>query len=179
EHPNAAGSSGTPCATNGTPTLNAGSNGTIDLTFDPSAGGNQNATVNATASPGGNASTSLTGTGTIAKLTISPGNHNFGNAAAGTPVGPFTFTVTNSGTETSAAVTFTVNGSSEFSAVTGATPPGSGCISGATTLAPGASCTIDVTWNSTAPTGDKKARLDVSAGTGEGTPHADLSGKTI
>src|SRR5438132_446967 len=157
--------------TSGTTTLIPNDSCTIDVTFDPSAGGNRNTNLNASASPGGNVYASLTGTGTTAKLTISPGDYNFGSCAvAGGPAAPFTFTVTNSGTAASGSIADSLGGANP-----GDFTIGLDTCSSSLSLAVGDSCTIQVEFDPTS-TGDKHATLNVTGGAGEGTPHADLSG---
>jgi hypothetical protein len=149
----------------------------IEVTFDPASGGNKNAKLNVSASPGGTLAASLTGTGAIAKLTISPGKNDFGSVPNGTgPTAPATFTVTNTGSAASANVTYSIGGTNptEFSA-SGGTCGASGTVS----LAIAGSCTILVTFSPGSPPGGKKATLNVAAGAGEGAPHADLVGKSI
>jgi hypothetical protein len=149
----------------------------IYIGFDPTSGGNKSATLNVTASPGGTVHASVTGTGTIAKLVISPGSHNFGSLPNGTgPTAPFTFTVTNNGTAESDYLSSSITGAnaSDFDE-----PPIFGCFFPGVQLDPGESATCNVKFDPDSPVlGNKSATLNVSAGPGEGTPHAGLSGKS-
>src|SRR5205085_7117474 len=108
-------------------------------------------------------------------------SHNFGNVTNTVTSLPFTFTVTNSGNATSAGVTFTVTGANagSFAVTDGITGTPCDTVGGTTTLTPTASCTVNVTFTAGSPPGNKSANLNVSAGPGEGTPHAGLTGKSV
>ena len=110
----------------------------------------------------------------VAKLSLNPAKHTFMSLAVGKASAPFTFTVTNNGAARSGPVSFATGGTNggDFLAVSGAT---NGCVSGTTTLAVGASCSIAVTFQP-ASVGKRAAILNVSGGAGEGTPFATLAG---
>lgn len=74
-------------------------------------------------------------------LTVGPSPHSFGHVAVGEVSAPVTFTVENSGDETSGVLSASITGTdaSQFSLVPG---PSDGCSRRA--LGSGASCTVDV-----------------------------------
>jgi hypothetical protein len=150
-----------------TGSLAAGATCLIGLRFAPTSTGSKAATVSATASPGGTASAALSGTGiTAALLALSPTSWDFGSVAPGSSASN-TFTLTNTGQQTSGLATFSLSGSnaSEFSTTNNT------CTTG---LAQGQSCTVDVRFNPTAG-GSKNASLDATATPG-GAATASLTG---
>jgi len=155
-------------------TLAAGDSCTVGVSFKPSTPGAKTASVQVTANPGGTVAASLSGMApSPAVLTLasaSGSTTSFGTVNVGSSVTE-TFTVTNAGGQASTALTITLTGSG-FTTVT----PGTGdCVSGTTTLAVGASCTIRVRFSPSAA-GGAAASLGVSATAG-GTPTAlQLSG---
>ena len=115
--------------------LAAGANCTIQVTFTPTASGSRTGTLSV-ASSGSSAplTVTLTGTGTQAELTLSPAALTFGSVAQGSSA-PLLETLTNNGTTAITGLAFAATG--DFAV----TFPCS-----ATTLAPGASCTAQITF---------------------------------
>lgn len=133
--------------TNGTTTLAVGASCTIFVKPSASVDGNYSGTLSITAN--NNPTISLTGTASMlspVQLTLvaslgSPMQMNVsgpGSPATGSPV---TFTVANSATSdyTSGPLVFTLSDPTNFAISSG------GTCSGSTTLAPGGSCTVNVT----------------------------------
>ncbi len=147
--------------------FNAGSSCGFSVAFKPASGGKKNATVTVSADPGGTAVASVTGNALgPAVLTLAPAagsSANFGSQNIGQST-PEDFTLTNSGQLASSAIslTLTVLGGSGFSI---AGPSLGDCASGVTTLAPGASCNIEVRFTPTS-TGGAAATLGASASMG-------------
>src|SRR5439155_17700666 len=125
--------------------------------------GNRTGKVTASASPGGTVSTSLSGTALNAQLSISPSGYNFDSVAVNGGVSsPITFTVTNTGAAISGAITFTKSGGAAADYTLSNGSSGTSCdLTGATPLAAGASCTVDVTFDPSAG-GNRNATLDVT-----------------
>jgi hypothetical protein len=114
---------------------------TISVQFNPTDATPKAATLFAMATPGGTVTAQITGTGpaTAPWLVLGPGSHDFGQLMAPN-TGNFTFTVTNFGGGTTAALTSTVvTQLGEFSVAKGQ----AGDCDGAT-LAAGASCSVRV-----------------------------------
>lgn len=149
-----------------------GSSCTFRANFKPTSAGSKTTSLQATASPGGTASSTLTGTGQIpATLTISPESKNFGHVLNGTTSPVQTFTVTNTGGQTSSTITTSVG-----TFVPAEFPKSSDNCNGQT-LAGGASCTLDVAF-APASTGDKNGTVDAIAATG-GSASAQLDGTGV
>jgi len=146
---NAAEFNAAPGATNGcvsgTTALAAGASCKIDVRLAPTSVGKKTAGLTVADGRGaGSPSATLSGTATApASLTIDPTVHDFGSIVGGHGSFPFTFTVRNAGTATSSAISFSLTGANvgEFATLSLSGPA---CVSGTTTLAGGASCTIDV-----------------------------------
>jgi hypothetical protein len=155
-------------------TLVAGAGCSVAVSFKPASPGDKTSSLLVSASPGGTVAASLSGTApSPAALTLAPASGSsttFGTVNVGSSATE-TFTVANGGGQASTAVTVTLTGSG-FTVVT---PAAGDCVSGTTTLAPGASCTIHVRFSPSAA-GGAAAALGVSAMAG-GTPTAlQLSG---
>jgi hypothetical protein len=160
--------------------LAPGASCTVEVTFAPTSGtsGVQQASLDVSGTPGGNPSAALTGTAVTAALTITPPTTpfpGFGSAAPGFPSAPFTFTITNTGgavTGTPLAVSIVQQAPNQYSLNTAtqqACP---------TSLAPGRSCTVDVTFAPTVSTGTPQATLTATATPG-GSPTLGLSGTAV
>ena len=150
-------------------TLASGETCTIDATFSPTANGPKTATLEATGTPGGTVAADLAGIGAApAHLAISPTSKDFGTQATGTTSAPETLTVTNTGGVPTGTLTTTMASLNpdQFS------KSNDNCAG--STLAAGATCTVDVAF---APTvvGFKDAALDVK-GTPGGTATAGFRG---
>lgn len=121
-------------------TLAPGASCVIAVTFAPTAtGASIGALTVSDDAPGSPQAVALSGTGTAPAASLSPTSLTFGTVKVGTTSAPQTVTLTNTGTAT--LVVRGVAASGDFAAVAGA-----GCAS----LAPGAQCTITVTFTPTA-----------------------------
>lgn len=141
---------------------------TVTVTFAPATAGAKTEQLRATATPGGTATAELTGTALApASLSISPTDTDLGPAIVGDTTDADTFTVTNDGDVASGIPTVVLAGANadQFTIV---------AIDCTASLAPGASCEIEVAFAPTS-TGPKAGRLAVSAAPGGGVT-ADLQG---
>lgn len=147
--------------------LAAGASCTVTVAFAPTANDMQAAQLALTASEA-SATAALAGTGIPpAALAFTPASNNFGTVDVGS-TSSATFTLTNGGGQTSSAIATSLLGTN----ATEMSITSDGCAG--RTLAPGASCSVAVTF---APTsfGPKSATLQAAAGVG-GTTVASLSG---
>ena len=154
-------------------TLAPGASCTVNAAFAPTSSGAKSASLDASAAPGGTAGAALTGTGqTAAQLELTPSSEDFGTVVQGDQSAIKTFTVTNTGEQTTGALTISRIGpqGTQFSINSNTCGPA---------LAHNATCTIDLRWNPTAPfTGDPDASLGVGAVPG-GFDSATLNGTAI
>ncbi len=147
---------------NCTATMAAGASCTINVTYAPTAAGTANGTLtvasNSTTNP--TVTAALTGTGAAATSTIAltPGTQDFGSVNIGATSADFNFNVTNTGNTAVTGVTLAVT--APFQQSTTSATGGSNCSS---TLAPGASCTVILTFNPTA-VGAASGTLTVASG---------------
>lgn len=151
---------------------------TVDVLFIPGSLGTKTASLLATATPGGTGSAGLSGNGvTDAAVELTPAPYDFGPVDVGAAGPPKqTFTATNRGGLATSALTLQLLGanSDQF--------PVTGDTCGSKILAPGASCTVDVTFKPTTR-GPKTGSLQVTSGTavtgsalsGAGRDYARLS----
>ena len=120
-------------------TLGPGANCVISVGFIPGAAGTRSGALvvadNAADSP---QTVTLNGTGTVPLASVSPTNLTFGTLKVGSPSPPQVVTVTNTGTADLIITSITASG--DFAA-----SPGAGCV----VVAPGATCTISVTFTPT------------------------------
>lgn len=141
------GTGGT-CAT----TLDAGLTCTIVVDFSPTVSGVASSTININYNDGLAAQTTsraVTGTGALAVLSISDGpTYDFGERTIGSTTSK-TFTITNTGSAQASSITGS-SFSAPFSYAAGVAYPGTGGTCG-TTLNAGASCTVIVRFQPTAP----------------------------
>ncbi|MCC6997727.1 MAG: choice-of-anchor D domain-containing protein, partial [Deltaproteobacteria bacterium] len=157
-----------------TGTLGAGATCTVTIAFNPGSAGAKTASLNVTATPGGLAAASLNGTGqTPAALTLTappPNSVAFGAVPIGSS-STMTYRVSNTGQQTSSAITLTLTGT-DFTLLTGVAGD---CASGTTTLTGGATCNARVRF---APTMNvaRTGTLGVSATTGGAPPQLSLTG---
>jgi parallel beta-helix repeat protein len=116
----------------------SGGSCTINVSFSPTASGNitANLTLKDTAS-GSPQTVPLAGTGGAPAVTLTPTSLNFGSQPEGVTSAPQTITLTNSGSDVLGIASITKGASSGFFSET------NNC---GTTLAPGANCTISVTF---------------------------------
>jgi hypothetical protein len=122
--------------------LAAGKTCTITVAFRPKSSGTLTGTITITDNaPNSPQTISLTGTGTIVKLT--PTSLGFGNQQVGTTSAPRDITLSNVGNRTLNAIVITIVGTNAPDFAISSTT----CTS---TLAKGASCTISVTFTPTA-----------------------------
>jgi hypothetical protein len=160
--------------------LAAGTTCTITVVFSPTATGLVNATLPITASvtvTGSPVSLSGTGVAAVISATLTPAAHTFAATTRGVVVGPTqAFTLTNTGNVTLTGIAQGALGgtnSTEFTIVrllSTCGPATGGQLAGDVTLAPGATCNVEVMFKPLgAPqtTGVKNATVSVtdSAGT--------------
>ncbi len=152
--------------------LPAGSNCTISVTFTPTGTGTRTGTLTISDSdPSSPRTVSLSGVGTNATtVNLLPSSLSFGNQLVNTTSGAQAVTLTNTGASplTITSIGITGANSGDFAQT-------NTCPLSPSTLAPNASCTINVTFTPTA-TGTRTASLSVSDD-GVGSPQtASLSG---
>src|SRR3989441_899714 len=149
---------GTTC-TNGA-TVVAGASRLLTLTFTPTAAGARTATVTITDdAPGSPQSVSLTGTGvTPPTATLSATSSAFGNQRVGTTSAAQNLTLTNNGGTPLNLTSITITGAqaADFAFAAGNT-----CPTGAGSGAPGASCTISISFTPAA-TGARAATVTIT-----------------
>ena len=151
--------------------LAGGASCTVAVNFTPGALGTLAASLSATASPGGSATAALQGEGqATAALSIDPTSKDFGQTPIGDTSTAASFTVTNTGLATSGAIAVALGGTnaSDF------TTQSSTC---ATALAPGGTCMVTVTFDSSY-TGSYTASLTATATPG-GSASASLTAQAI
>ncbi len=148
-----------------------GASCTFNMTFDPSAVGSITATITIDVGNGIAAqAVALSGTGVVPTYTVSPTSLSFGNELTNVPSTPKSITVTNTGVVALpiTSIGLSTSGSQPFS-------QSNNCGS---SVAVGASCTINVVFNP-ASTGSATAILSVIAGNGAATQTVALSGTGI
>ena len=163
-------------------TLNPGQTLTLQVNFNPTTAGSASGTITISSNSfsGGTATVSLSGTGTSPQLTISGSTIAFGNVVLNS-ASTKTLTLTSSGTAAVTVNSVTLTGTG-FS-MTGATFP--------TTLSPGQTLTLQVTFSPTAP-GSASGTITISSnsstggsstvalsGTGTTNPVLTLSANTL
>ena len=177
------------CSTTGTTTLapngSSGSSCTIGVSFTPTQQGSRTGSVGVTSSFAKNspATMALKGTGTLAALTFSPGALQFGGVPHGTTSADKIETVTNPnpsvmGANTNVVVSGITTTSTPTGSIFNIDPAMTTCgtsPSYATTLAPGASCTVAVNF-SPATTITYTGTLNASDNAGTGLQKATLYG---
>jgi hypothetical protein len=137
-------------------TLAAGASCTIDVTFRPTSVGDKSASLNVNvAAPATSRSVALTGTVVVPTFTLSPGALAFGDQARNTTSAAQTITVSNTG-----AAPLRINNIRRIGANPGQFAHTHTCGAFPATLAPGASCTVSVTFRPTS-LGPKSAALEV------------------
>ena len=170
----------------GTTALAPGASCKVDVRFAPTPpSGKKAATLNVADGPStGAVKAALSGTATApATLTLNPSSHDFGQAPGGGGSLAGTFTLTNNGSAPSSPVSFEIGGTNQSEFNASSVSP-NGCASGTTTLAVGASCTIDTYFSPTdlgpgGAYGPRSATLQVSTNNPyEGAPTATLSGES-
>ncbi len=147
----------------------AGESCSFTMTFSPTALGLRSYDYEITEGSGTHARVNVRGTGISPdQLALATSAHNFGTLVVGAPNPTFSFDVTNYAPVTTGtlSVAFTGVDASSFSRTTTCT-----------TLAPGASCKVDVTMATTTG-GTKSAFLEVRGMPG-GVATASLSGKLL
>jgi FtsP/CotA-like multicopper oxidase with cupredoxin domain len=123
--------------------LAAGASCTIPVTFAPASAGAKAASLDVTTSDPARpvASVALTGTGIAPVATVTPASLTFPTQVLATPSAPQAVVLSNTGT--ASLVLGAIAGSGDFAQT-------NGCATGLPGLAPGASCTIQVTFTPTA-----------------------------
>src|SRR2546428_781114 len=159
--------SGTTCI-NGA-TLAAGANCVLNLTFTPTAASARTATVTITDDAADSPqSVSLTGTGvTPPTATLSATSSAFGNQRVGTTSAAQNVTLTNNGGAPLNLTSITITGAqaADFAFAAGNT-----CPIGTSSVAPGASCTISVSFTPAGP-GVRAAAVNITDDAA-GSPHS-------
>jgi phospholipase C len=147
--------------------LAGGAKCTINVTFTPTATGNRSGTLTVNDNASGSPQTvSLTGSGTI--VSVSPTSLTFSSLPVGSSSTPQTVTVTNTSSKSTLTISsITLNGTntSDFSQT-------NTCGS---SLAPGLSCTVTVTFKPTA-SGSRKATLGINDNGGASPQTVALTG---
>jgi len=147
-------------------TVTAAGSCSFTITFTPTATGSRNATlyVNSNDATSPQLTATLTGTGIAATTTatLTPASANFGSVTVGNSSTAQQFTLTNTGNTTIGNISAGTSG--DFSAVYGCT-----------TLAPSATCTIDVTFLPSAA-GSRNGTLTVNSSSSSSPLTAALSG---
>jgi hypothetical protein len=155
-------------------TLAPGANCTVVVLFEPTSSGPKTASLDLSATPGGSVSIPLSGTGqTPANLTLTPAPFDFGNVLRGTSSPAQTFTITNTGEQSTGNLTVALFTNLPPLRFGGPNPCGTAPLAG------GASCSVQVTFAPQAgDTGSFGADLSVSASPG-GTASSSLSGTAV
>jgi hypothetical protein len=149
-----------PCA-NLTPTIAAGGNCTVNVTFTPSSAGAKTASLSVS-SNGGNGSVPLGGTGVAPGVSVTPvGPINFGSIQTSLTSTPTQVTITNTGAGPLVVSGITLGGTNpgEFGVATGGTRS---CASLTPTIPASDYCTVNVTFTPTT-VGNKAASLTVTS----------------
>jgi len=149
----------------------AGANCSISVTFKPTATGSRTASVSLTDNAAGSPqSISLTGTGVVAAVTLSPLTLTFTGQLITTASAPQTVMLTNSGTAPLTISSIAISGTSsgDFSET-------NTCPAPAATLATGANCTISVMFKPTT-TGNRVASVTVTDSASGGPQSVSLTG---
>ena len=151
--------------------LGAGLSCTVQVTFRPKIKGTRTGTLSFTDNaPGSPQTVPLTGAGTVVQ--VGPGSLDFGNQPVGTRSAPQTITLTNLGQQplTITAINLTGTNPADFNRTT--------TCSFVTPLAPGASCTISVSFRPTA-TGSRTASVTIKDNGGGSPQQVPVSGTGI
>jgi hypothetical protein len=167
--------SGSDCSS-GVTTLAHGEKCTVRIVFTPTTSGSLSASVTFSAVTGGSGSVALSGTaGTAAALVTDYTHMPFSRWVVGQTSAPSYFTIRNSGSQPSSAISIVIAGAnaSDFSL---APPSGSDCRPGVTTLASYQSCLVRVTFRPTA--GDARSASITFSATigGSGVVQVDGTG---
>src|SRR3989442_867702 len=147
------------------------------MSFPPAATGGRTATVTITDdAPGSPQSVSLTGTGvTPPTATLSATSSAFGNQRVGTTSAAQNLTLTNNGGTPLNLTSITISGSqaADFAFAAGNT-----CPTGAGSVAPGASCTISISFTPAA-TGARTATVTITDDAASSPQSVSLAGMGI
>jgi hypothetical protein len=150
----------------------AGGNCTIGLTFTPTAVGARSGTLLiASNANNGTRALSLSGTGVAPSASVSPASWAFGNQLLGGTSLATTVTVTNSGTAPLHVGALTLSGANASDFVVSS----NGCTS---QVAPGANCTISLTFTPSAM-GSQVVTLQVSSDASNGAQAVSLTGTGV
>ncbi len=172
-----------PCNTSGTttlaPHLSAGDSCTAGVTFSPTAQGTRTGSLNVTSAyANGSAATTLRGTGTLAALSVTPALQ-FGIVTHGTTsADKFVTVLNNNPSVVGSNTTVVISGIATSNSTFGIDPAGTTCGTSptyATSLAPGASCTVAVNF-SPPSVGSFSGTLNVSDNAGNGVQKSTLYG---
>jgi N,N-dimethylformamidase beta subunit-like protein/HYDIN/CFA65/VesB family protein/centrosomal CEP192-like protein len=138
-------------------TLAAGGNCTISVTFSPSAGGSRSASLSVNDdAPSSPQTAPLSGSGTTPAVTLTPATLSFGNQLVGTTSAAQTTTLQNTGSAPLhiSSIGITGTNATDFAQT-------NSCPLAPSTLAPGASCSISVTFSPTLA-GSRSASVSVA-----------------
>lgn len=157
---------------------------TFTVTFAPQTAGVRQALITVASAGDGAviASATVGGTGaahtTPPNLVLVPSVHDFGLTTVSVPVGPFTFTVTNTGETATGALSLTKDGDSAVDGGTSAFAIESTCNG---PLDPGASCAVRVSYKPTVTRSDAATFTitDGSTHTRSGTVHGTAVATTV
>jgi hypothetical protein len=154
--------------------LNPGSSCKIPITFSPQATGTRSGTLTLQDNSNGinnNAQiVTLTGTGINPGATLSPGSISFANQVVGTTSNPYPVTLTSTGTTNLSISSIAITGTNGGDFAQANNCP--------TTIAPGATCTINVTF-SPSQSGPRTATLAVSDNAANSPQTVALTGTGI
>ncbi len=149
----------------------AGAHCAISVTFTPAASGSRTASLSITDNASGSPQTvSLSGTGTVAVVSLSPSSLAFANQSVGTPSAAQTLTLSNTGNAPLSITSFAVTGTnaSDFSQ---ANTCGS-------SVAAGSNCAISVTFTPAA-IGSRTASLSITDNASGSPQTVSLSGSGL
>ena len=159
-------------------TIQPGDSCKVRLEFAPSSSATPGSTFGATLTipdnaPGSSPQVTLTGTVGTPAVSFSPASVGFGTVGVGVSSAPETVTVTNSGSSALSVSSLALGGTNPLQfAITGGTC-GSGSVS--LTLAPGASCTVQITFDPTVA-GPMAAELVVTDDASSSPQSVELTG---
>lgn len=154
------------------PSVAAGTNCTISVTFTPPTTGDSSATLTIPSdATNGTQTVSLSGTGVAPAASAAPGTLTFGSQLVGSPSSSQSVVVSNTGTAplNVSALSFVGANMNDYSVAS------NGCGSA---VAPGQTCTVTVTLNPSAM-GGRSATLNIASDAMNGTQTVSLSGTGI
>jgi hypothetical protein len=155
--------------------LAGGASCSLAVQFGPSVAAVSSASLLVQAKPGGTLTVPLSGTGvTPAHLSITPGSHDYGDVIVGGATAELAYSVTNTGQQTSGALSVSLSGTDGSEFGLDLDDPGS-CRNAV--LPDGGSCTILVSFQPQS-VGDKTVTVEVDATPG-GSATSSVSGRGV